>query len=174
MGKNAISTNIQYYPLQVLPEVQAQKVFEGEVFFGEIFRSRFFSPEIQVSFYSGGDEKGMGGGWGGEERQKRQRNEKVHVLFLILSETGFLTPCVLSKIFLTSFTFGSEGGPRPPFNQAVEKTTLTEKKELMNTKGDLHPYKANIPLFSLAEVIEVAIRAEYQVARTHISGPIKA
>ena len=59
-------------------------------------------------------------------------------------------------------------------NQAVEKKTLTEKKELMNTKGDLHPYKANIPLFSLAEVIEVAIRAEYQVARTHISGPIKA
>ena len=86
----------------------------------------------------------------------------------------FLTPCVLSKIFLTSFTFGSEGGPRPPFNPAVEKKTLTEKKELMNTKGDLHPYKANIPLFSLAEVIEVAIRAEYQVARTHISGPIKA
>ena len=93
MGKNAISTNIQYSPLQVLPEVQTQKVFEGEVItVGEIFRSRFFSPEIQVSFYSGRDEKGMGGGRGGEQRQRRQRNEKVHVLFLILSENGILTP----------------------------------------------------------------------------------
>ena len=33
------------------------------------------------------------------------------------------------------FTFGSEGGPRPPFNQAVEKKTLREKKELTTTKG---------------------------------------
>ena len=112
----------------------------------------------------------MGGRGGGEKRQKRQRNEKVYVFFIILSETGILTPCVcvLGKIFLTSITFGSEGGPRPPFNQAVEKKTLTEKKELTTTKGGRQPYKANIPLFSLAEVIEVAIRAEYQVARKQI------
>ena len=38
------------------------------------------------------------------------------------------------------FTFGSEGGPRPPFNRAVEKKTLTEKKELTTTKGDKEPY----------------------------------
>ena len=122
--------------MQVLPEVQTQKVFEGEAFVREIFRSQFFfSPEIQLFFPIGWDEKGMGGRRGGEERQ---RDEKVYVFFLILPETGFLTPCVLGKIFLTSFTFGSEGGPRPPFNPAVEKKTLTEKKELTTTKGD-HP-----------------------------------
>ena len=47
--------------LQVLPEVQTQKVFEGEVFVAEMFWSHFFSPEIQVSFHTGWDEKGMGG-----------------------------------------------------------------------------------------------------------------
>ena len=121
--------------LQVLPEVQTQKVFEGEVFVAEMFWSHFFSPEIQVSFHTGWDEKGMGGRGGGEERQKRQRNKKVYVFFLILPETGLLTPPVLGKIFITFFTFGSEGGPRPPFNPAVEKKTLTEKKELTTTKG---------------------------------------
>ena len=95
----------------------------------------FYSPEIQVSFHIGRDEKGMGGRGGGEERQKRQRNKKVYGFFLILPETGLLTPPVLGKIFITFFTFGSEGGPRPPFNPAVEKKTLTEKKELTTTKG---------------------------------------
>ena len=63
MGKNAISTNIQYSPLQVLPEVQTQKVFEGEaIIVGEIFRSRFFfSSDTVFFFYIGWDEKGMGG-----------------------------------------------------------------------------------------------------------------
>ena len=50
--KNTISTNIQYSPLQVLPEVQTQKVFEGEAFVREIFWSQFFfSPEIQLFFF---------------------------------------------------------------------------------------------------------------------------
>ena len=147
--------------------MQTQKVFEGDTFVGEIFRSQFF-PQRYIFLSIGRYEKGMGGRGGGEERQKRQRNEEVYVLFFILSETGFLTPCVLSKIFLTSFTFGSEGGPKPTLNQAVEKKTLTEKKELTTTKGGWQPYKTNIPLFSLAEVIEVAIRAEYQVGRKQI------
>ena len=71
-----MSTNIQYPPLQVLPEVQTQIVFEGGVFVGEIIRSQF-SLRDTVFFSIGRDEKGMGGRRGGEERQKRQRNEKV-------------------------------------------------------------------------------------------------
>ena len=69
-------------PLQVLPEVQTQKVFEGEAFVGELFRSQFF-PQRYSFFSIGRYEKGMGGRRGGEERQKRQRNEKVYVLFLM-------------------------------------------------------------------------------------------
>ena len=101
--KNTISTNIQYSPLQVLPEVQTQKVFEGEA--RNISVTLF--PLQRYSILSiGRDEKGMGGRWGGEERQKRQRNEKVHVLFLMSQklDSWHLVSCQnISHIFYIWF-----------------------------------------------------------------------
>ena len=92
-----------------------------------------------------------------------QRNKKVYGFFLILPETGLLTPPVLGKIFITFF----RRRPQATIQPSCREEDFDRDERTDDYKRWLHyqPYKANIPMFSLAEVIEVAIRAEYQVAR---------